>query len=161
VAYHFQRAGTVAATSIPIFYAIAMAVGGAGSLVFGRLFDRAGISVVIPLTLASGLFAPLVFLGSEWLALVGVALWGLGIGVHESIMAAAIAEMVPATRRGSAYGIFTTAYGLAWFVGSALMGILYDRSVPSVMVFSLVAELVAIPFFLAVRGQVRPAAPVG
>jgi predicted MFS family arabinose efflux permease len=158
VAYHFQRVGSVPATWIPIFYAIAMAVGGAGSLAFGRLFDRVGIGVLVPLTAATGLFGPLVFLGSDWVALVGVALWGLGIGVHESIMAAAVAEMVPSTRRGSAYGVFTTAYGLTWFLGSALMGILYDRSLPALIVFSLFAELVAIPFFLAVRGHVRSAA---
>ena len=73
-------------------------------------------------------------------------------------MAAAVAELVPATRRGSVYGIFTTAYGLTWFVGSALMGVLYDRSLAAAIVFSVVAELVAIPFFLAVRGGVRRAA---
>lgn len=37
----------------PVFYAIAMAVSGLGSLVFGRWFDRAGLRVLIPLTLAS------------------------------------------------------------------------------------------------------------
>jgi predicted MFS family arabinose efflux permease len=157
VAFHFQQVTTVPSTWIPIFYAIAMGVGGAGSLLFGKLFDRAGIGVLIPLTVASAVFAPLVFLGSEWIALIGVALWGVGIGVHESIMAAAVAEMIPATRRGSAYGIFTTVYGLSWFAGSALMGILYDRSLAAVIVFSVVAELVAIPFFFSVRGQVRPA----
>jgi MFS family permease len=145
----------VPATWIPIFYAIAMAVGGAGSLAFGRLFDRAGIGVLVPLTIASGLFGPLVFLGSDWVALLGVALWGLGIGVHESIMAAAVANMVPAQRRGSAYGIFNTAYGLSWFVGSAVMGFLYDLSLPALIVFSVIAELVAIPFFLVVRAQMQ------
>src|SRR6202034_4088002 len=39
IAYHFQHAATVPATLIPIFYAVAMAVSGAGSLVFGRLYD--------------------------------------------------------------------------------------------------------------------------
>jgi len=157
VAFHFQQTSTVPSTWIPIFYAIAMAFGGAGSLLFGRLFDRVGIGVLIPLTIASGVFAPLVFLGSEWIALIGVVLWGVGIGVHESIMAAAVAELIPASRRGSAYGIFTTVYGLSWFAGSALMGILYDRSLTAVIVFSIVAEFIALPFFLSVRGQVRPA----
>jgi predicted MFS family arabinose efflux permease len=151
IAYHFQQAATVPSTWIPIFYSVAMAVGGAGSLVFGRLFDRVGIGVLVPLTVVTALFGPLAFLGTTWVALGGVALWGLGIGVHESIMAAAVAEMVPASRRGSAYGIFNTAYGLSWFVGSALMGVLYDLSLPAIVIFSVVAELVAIPFFLIVR----------
>jgi MFS family permease len=74
------------------------------------------------------MFAPLVFLGGFHLAMIGAALWGLGMGAQESVMRAAIADMVPANRRGSAYGIFNAAYGLFWFLGSALMGFLYDTS---------------------------------
>ncbi|HLG52100.1 MAG TPA: MFS transporter [Chloroflexota bacterium] len=158
VSYHFEKAATVQSPWIPIFYAVAMATSGAGSLVFGRAFDRFGIVVLIPLTIASALFAPLVFLGGFGLALVGTALWGLGMGVHESIMAAAVATMVPAQRRGSAYGIFNTGYGIAWFVGSALMGILYDASIPAVIIFSVVIELSAITFFLLVSQRQRAGA---
>ena len=64
------------------------------------------------------------------MALVGMALWGVGMGAQESIMRAAIAEMVPMDKRSTAYGIFNAGFGLFWFLGSALMGILYDVSVP-------------------------------
>jgi predicted MFS family arabinose efflux permease len=153
IAYHFARTSTVSNVLIPVFYAVAMGVGGIGSLVFGRLFDRVGISVLLPLTLISALFAPLVFLGGFWAALVGVALWGLGMGVHESIIPAAVALMVPAQRRASAYGLFTAGYGIFWFLGSALIGILYGISLPALIAFSLIAELAAIPLFLLVRRQ--------
>jgi len=153
IAYHFARTSTVSNALIPVFYAVAMGVGGIGSLVFGRLFDRVGISVLLPLTLISALFAPLVFLGGFWAALVGVALWGLGMGVHESIIPAAVALMVPAQRRASAYGLFTAGYGIFWFLGSALIGILYGISLPTLIAFSLIAELAAIPLFLLVRKQ--------
>ncbi len=153
IAYHFARTSTVSNVLIPVFYAVAMGVGGIGSLVFGRLFDRVGISVLLPLTLISALFAPLVFLGGFWAALVGVALWGLGMGVHELIIPAAVALMVPAQRRASAYGLFTAGYGIFWFLGSALIGILYGISLPVLIAFSLVAELAAIPLFLLVRRQ--------
>ncbi len=150
IAFHFAQASTVSSTLIPVFYAAAMGVGGIGSLVFGRLFDRFGISVLIPLTIISALFAPLVFLGGTWAALIGVILWGLGIGVHESIIPAAVAPMVPTQRRASAYGLFTAGYGIFWFLGSALIGILYGVSLPAVIAFSLVAELAAIPLFVVV-----------
>ena len=153
VAYHFEKASTIPNTWIPLFYAIAMGASGAGSLVFGRLFDRAGIAVLVPLTLLSALFAPLVFLGGFTLALVGTALWGMGIGVHESIMAAAVAGMVPANRRASAYGIFTAGYGICWFLGSALLGVLYDVSLPALIGVSVAVELLAIPWFVAVSRQ--------
>jgi MFS family permease len=150
IAFHFAQASTVSTTLIPVFYAVAMGVGGIGSLVFGRLFDRFGISVLIPLTIISALFAPLVFLGGTWAALIGVILWGLGIGVHESIIPAAVAPMVPTQRRASAYGLFTAGYGIFWFLGSALIGILYGVYLPAVIAFSLIAELAAIPLFVVV-----------
>lgn len=153
IAYHFALTSTVSSTLIPVFYAVAMGVGGIGSLLFGRLFDRVGIAILVPLTLISALFAPLVFLGGFWGALVGVALWGLGIGVHESIIPAAVGQMVPVQRRASAYGLFTAGYGVFWFLGSATLGILYGISFPALIAFSLVAELAAIPLFLLVWRQ--------
>jgi predicted MFS family arabinose efflux permease len=79
----------------------------------GPLF--VGFKALIGLTIVSVLFAPLVFLGSFWVALGGAALWGLGMGVHESIIPAPVAPMVPSTRRASAFGAFTAGYGVAWF----------------------------------------------
>lgn len=155
IAYHFARASIVPGTFIPVFYSVAMGVSGIGSLLFGRLFDRFGITVLIPLTILSALFAPFVFLGNFWVALVGVALWGLGIGVHESIIPAAVATMVPVQRRASAYGLFTAGYGIFWFLGSVVIGILYGLSIPVLIAFSLIVELAAIPLFLLVRRQTR------
>jgi MFS family permease len=153
IAYHFEKTSSVIRNWVPIAYAVAMAVSGTGSLVFGRLFDRFGISILVPLTLLSALFAPLVFWGGFWAALAGAALWGLGMGVHESIIPAAVAPLVPLQRRASAYGLFTAGYGVFWFIGSALIGLLYDRSVPATIAFCVVLELAAIALFLVVGRQ--------
>jgi predicted MFS family arabinose efflux permease len=126
-----------------------------GSLIFGKLFDRIGLRVLVPLTLIAAFFAPLVFLGGFRLAFVGVALWGLGMGVHESIMAAAVAEMVPSHRLASAYGLFTASYGICWFLGSAVLGVLYDLSVSALIAFSVLTELAAIPLFVVVARHMR------
>jgi MFS family permease len=155
IAFRFQQQSVIPATVIPIFYAVAMGVSGLGSLVLGRLFDRVGLRILIPLTLVSAAFGPLVFTGGFWPALLGVALWGLGMGVHESIIPAAVALMVPRERRASAYGLFTAGYGVAWFAGSAVMGLLYDVAFPALIVFSVLAELAAIPLLLRVRNAVR------
>jgi MFS family permease len=155
IAYHFEKADAVKDIWIPVTYSIAMAVSGTGSLLFGRMFDRVGIGVLIPLTIVSAVFAPLVFLGGFWPVIVGSALWGLGMGVHESIVPAAVATMVPAQRRPSAYGLFTAGYGVAWFLGSAIMGILYDVSIIGVVIFCVVLQLAAVPIFLKVRNMVR------
>lgn len=151
VAFHFHKASIVPNLWIPIFYSVAMATSGLGSLIFGRLFDRVGIGILVPLTLISAASAPLVFLGRFWLALVGVALWGLGMGVHESIIPAAVTTMVPQQRRASAYGTFTGVYGVFWFLGSVIIGRLYDVSLAALLAFSVAAQLVAIPVFLVAK----------
>lgn len=151
IAFHFEKTRTVAPDWVPILYAIAMGVSGTGSLLFGKIFDRAGIKILIPLTLVTLAFAPLVFFGNFWLALVGATLWGLGMGVHESIIPAAVATMAPPHRRPSAYGVFTGAYGIFWFLGSALMGVLYSISILAVVIFCMATQVVSIPFFVKVR----------
>jgi len=151
IAFHFQKTSVVPSTWIPIFYSIAMAVSGGGSLLFGRLFDRVGIWILVPLTIISAASAPLVFFGGFWLALIGAALWGLGMGVHESIIPAAVATMVPQQRRPSAYGLFTAGYGISWFIGSVILGALYDVWIPAVVIFSIALQLIAIPVFLNLK----------
>lgn len=157
IAFHLQKHGVASVIWIPIFYSVAMATSGAGSLLFGKLFDRYGVTVLIPLTFISIASAPLVFLGGFTWALVGAALWGLGMGVHESIIPAAVGTMVPVERRPSAYGLFTAAYGISWFLGSAAIGFLYDVSVQAAVIFCVAAGLAALPFFFAVRKRAQGA----
>ncbi len=155
IAFHFERARIVSTDLVPVFYAVAMAVGGAGSLVFGRLFDRFGMRLLAPLTLLSAVYAPLVFLGGFWASLAGVMLWGVGTGVQESIIPAAVARMVSGDRRASAFGIFTGGYGVAWFAGSTVIGVLFGVSLPVVVAFTMASEVAALPFFVAAARRAR------
>jgi MFS family permease len=153
ISYHFEKVSIVPKIWIPVFYAVAMGVDALAALIFGRLFDRIGLSILIVVSLISSLFAPLVFLGGFYLALLGMALWGVGMGAQESIMRAAIAGMVSMNKRGTAYGIFNAGFGLFWFLGSALMGVLYDVSVPSLIIFSVVMQLASVPLFVLIRKE--------
>jgi MFS family permease len=144
IAYHFTKSGTVGGLWVPVFYAAAMGAGGLGSLAFGKPFDRFGLIVLVPLTLVVAAFAPLVFFGGFALALVGALLWGIGLGVHESVMAAAVATMIPEERRGTAYGVFTAIFGVGWFIGSAVEGGLYDLSIPALVTVAVVAQIAGI-----------------
>jgi MFS family permease len=155
IAYHFEKASSVPDTWIPLLYAVAMGVDALAALSFGRWFDRAGISILMIVSLISALFAPLVFLGGFRLAVVGMAIWGIGMGAQESVLRAAIAEMVSPQRRGSAYGIFNTGFGVFWFLGSALMGVLYDVSLPGLIAFSVVMQLASVPLFFWVGKRLR------
>src|SRR6185437_4967481 len=100
-------------------------------------------------------FAPLVFLGGVALAVIGMVLWGIGMGVQDTILSAALAAMVAADRRADAYGVFDTIFGGAWFLGSAFMGVLYDHSRLALVAFSVVAQLAALPVLFVVARQMR------
>ena len=63
---------------------------------------------------------------------------------------AAVAPMVPGSRRASAFGLFTAGYGTAWFAGSGAIGALYDVSLPATVAFCVVIDLAAVPIFAAV-----------
>ncbi|MEI8181771.1 MAG: MFS transporter [Desulfomonile sp.] len=157
VAYHFKKAAVAPDYWIPIFYAVAMGVDAIAALVLGRVFDRIGFSVLIFAVLLSAFFAPLVFMGGFYAALAGMALWGIGMGAQESVMRAAIADMVPVHRLGLAYGVLNTFYGFFWFGGSILMGVLYDFSPGTLIVFSVVIQLASVPMLILAKIQPLPA----
>jgi MFS family permease len=152
IAYHFQKTGSVAGPVIPIFYAIAMALGGTGALLFGKWFDRAGLSVLIVVIFISAFFAPLVFFGRTWIALCGMLLWGIGMGAQNSLLKSVVAPLLRRDVRATGFGLFDTGFGVAWFIGSWVMGILYGKSILVLVIFSVALQLLSlVPFTLAKR----------
>jgi MFS family permease len=152
IAFHFAKGAIFSQAVVPVLYAGAMGASGVGSLVFGRWFDARGLRVLIPGLLIGAVAAPLAFLGGPAVAIAGVLAWGLSTGVHDAIMNAGVARMVPEHARARAYGIFTAIYGIAWFLGSVAMGLLYDFSIPTLAGVSIVAELAAmLPLMMAIR----------
>ncbi|MBL8924228.1 MAG: MFS transporter [Myxococcaceae bacterium] len=151
LAYHASRAGLLTAGELPLLYAGVMAIDALGALGFGALFDRHGLLVLAVTSAVSAAFAPLVFLEpSPSLLIAGAACWAVGMGAQDSIFKAAIAKLVPKHERGRAYGVFFALFGLAWWVGSTLMGLLYERSLTSLAIFSAGAQLAAVPVLIFV-----------
>ena len=130
-------------------------MGALGALIFGRLFDKIGLAVVVAVFLLASFFAPLVFLGTGWIALAGMALWGIGMGAQGSLLNALISGVVHARKRSTAFGVFDTGFGIAWFLGSWMMGVLYQRSIVAVIIFSVGIQLVALPIFLFAKKSVQ------
>lgn len=143
MSYHFGKAGIVGGDMIALFYAASMLADGAASLVFGRWFDKAGLKVVYGGILLGITVAPLSFLAGWWGAALGTLLWGACLGVHESVMAAAVASLVPLHARARAYGLFTAIFGTAWFLGSAVLGALYDISLLALVLVATLTQLAA------------------
>jgi len=83
-----------------------------------------------------------------------MVVWGIGMGAQESVIKAALAEMIPKNRRASAFGISQAVFGLFWLLGSVIMGILYEYHLVALIVFSVIVQLCAIPFFLLISREV-------
>jgi predicted MFS family arabinose efflux permease len=92
--------------------------------------------------------APLVFMGGFAAALLGVIGWGIGIGAQDTLLKAVLVKIIGREKRATAFGVFDTAFGIAWFAGSATMGLLYDHSITTLVVFSVVLQLAALPVML-------------
>ena len=156
--YHFQKTGLAKPAMIPLLYSGAMAVNGITALVFGRLFDRYGLPVLTGGILVSLLALPLGFLGGEMGAIASVACWATGLGAQDACLRAGIAEVVSMNKRGSAFGAFNGVYGVAWFLGSAAMGLLYSYSLPALVAFGVAAQLAAALLFFRLRKPLAAAA---
>ncbi len=126
-------------------YALAMGADAVVALLVGKTYDRIGLVSLLALPLLTIPIPFLGFSGSYCLAVAGVVIWGAVMGIHETIMRAAIADLTPVKRRGLAYGLFNTAYGSAWFAGGVVIGILYEHSIGSVIGFAVTMQALAIP----------------
>ena len=157
LSYHFQKTAAFGPATIPLLYSGAMAVNAVTAPLFGRLFDRFGIIMLSIGTLISMLSLPLGFLGGPTAAMVGVACWATGIGAQDAILRSGIAQVVSMNKRGSAFGAFNGVYGVMWFVGSAIMGVLYDRSITALVSFGLAMQLAAAVAFFWLRGRLTVA----
>lgn len=143
-----ETSSLVTEGTLPLLYAGAMLVDAVAALVFGHLYDRIGVKALVISTLISSCFAIFVFsMDSVPMLLLGIALWGVGMGAQESILKAAVTTMVPKDSRATGYGIFECSFGIFWFLGSWLMGVLYDISIPAMVSVSVLAQLAAIPLY--------------
>lgn len=144
-----QTTSLVSSGTLPLLYAGAMLTDAVAALIFGAVYDKKGVTALVLSTLLSAPFPILIFTGRSVPAvLAGIALWGVGMGAQESILKAAVTSMVPKASRATGYGIFECSFGVFWFLGSWLLGVLYDVSIPAMVAISVLAQLAAIPLYL-------------
>lgn len=155
IAYHFKSSHLMADDIIPLLYALAMACDGIAALILGKVFDKIGTKALIISFFIALFFAPMVFLGGMHWAIAGMVVWGIGMGAQESIVKATIAHFIPPEKRGTAFGVFNAIFGLFWFAGSALMGYLYDFNILLLVIFSIVAQLVAVIFLITIYSKIQ------
>jgi MFS family permease len=96
---------------------------------FGKLSDRMSHMKLLTLGLLVLIAADLVLaVNDHWAVVVlGVGLWGLHMGMTQGLLATMVADTAPADLRGTAFGFFNLASGLAMLIASVLAGFLWDQ----------------------------------
>ena len=155
IAFHFDKTTVISESEIPLVYAVAMAAAALTSLGLGRLFDRIGLPAAAIAVFLGAMFAPFVFMQRFSLIVTGMVLWGIGLGAQNSLLKAILAGVMPVTRRSTGFGLFYTVFGIAWFLGSAVMGFLYGESIVGLIVFSMFFQLAALPMIMWGSAQAR------
>ncbi len=155
IAFHFQKAGSLEGSLVPLSYAVAMGSGAAANFLLGDWYDRIGFPVLVGVFLIGSLFTPLVFFGPPAFAWVGIGLWGINKGAQDTLLKPAIAPLIAPDRRSTAFGIFDTCFGTAWLAGSIAFGLLYDKSLPVLVGTSVIGQLLSLPLFILGRQSSR------
>ena len=151
ITLHVARTGLMDMDTLPLLYAGAMVVDAFAALWFGFFFDKRGMLALVLSTVLSAGSAFMIFgVSSLWATGLGVIMWGVGMGAQESILKSVVKNIVPKANRAAGYGVFETAFGAAWFLGSLVTGVLYDASRPMMIVVSVAMQLAAIPLFFKV-----------
>lgn len=147
LAFHLSKTSSIDVVYVPLLYSLAMGIDALAALFFGFLFDKKGVKSLQLSILISMFFAPFFFLiNGIFGTILGIILWGIGMGAQESILKAVVARVVSKEKRATAYGIFNSIFGLSWFIGSMVVGTLYDYSLLYLVIFSVIMEIIGIIF---------------
>lgn len=158
LSFHMVERGVLSVAAVPIVYAAAMAADAIAALISGWAYDRVGPKSLVALPLVGAAVPMLAFTDSPLGIVLGALLWGAAVGIQESTLRAVVADLVPAPRRATAYGVYAAVLGTATAIGGALTGYLYGVSIPMLVavvgVIQLVALIVAAPTILRHTHQV-------
>jgi MFS family permease len=118
---------------VPVVMVVMSAVYALTAYPAGAMSDRLGRRGVLIVGTATLILADLVlaFSGGVVLALVGVALWGLHMGLTQGLLSAMVADTAPVNLRGTAFGLFNLAGGVAVLAASVGAGALWDSFGPA------------------------------
>lgn len=148
IAYHIENHSITDSAVVPLLYALAMGADAISAMVLGKYFDKIGPKVLLFVIIPTAFFPLFAFSESMWLIALGMVLFGLGMGSQESIMRALVADIAPMGCRATAYGYYNTIFGSFWFAGSVILGIIYDFSIPVMIIMSIGLQLISIPLLL-------------
>ena len=149
ISYHLTTDHVVPVATIPLIYAAAMAAEALAALATGSLFDRIKGRTLLVLPFLVAAVPVLAFSTSPLIAILGVVIWGTAMGIQDSTVKALVADLVPSTRRATAYGVFAAVQGGAAMAGGAMAGALYQESLPILIAVVGITQIGTLVLLLA------------
>ena len=118
---------------VPLVMVAMNLVYAAAAYPFGKLSDRVSHTRLLAWGLVVLILSDVLLATAQhWtLVIAGVAVWGIHMGMTQGLLSAMVADATPADLRGTAYGVFHLASGLAMLVASAVAGLLWDAVGPA------------------------------
>lgn len=156
IAYHLTASAAVPVPVVPLLYAAAMGAAALGALGSGVLYDRMGPAVLLSQPVLAAAVPGLAFATGFPMVLAGVAVWGAATGIRDSTVKALVADLVPESRQGTAYGVFAAFEGAGALAGGTLYGALYGAR-PALIVVVMALQAVAFVMLLMTVRRARPA----
>lgn len=160
IGYHLTVDGLVPVAAVPVVYAAAMGVEALAALAVGWIYDSVGARVLLVVPVLVALVPGTALAGTLPVVVCGVVVWGIAQGVQDSTIKAMVAELVPASRRATAYGVFAGIQGGLAVVGGAAAGWLYEQSLTALVVAVAVSQVVALVLLVGTLRRARPVPPV-
>ncbi len=121
--------GGIPVALVPLVMVAMNVIYAASAYPFGKLSDSMSHAKLLAIGLV-------VLIAADWVlatddhwttVLLGVALWGVHMGITQGLLARMMADTAPADLRGTAYGFFNLMSGLAMLVASVTAGLLWDK----------------------------------
>jgi len=167
IGFYLASTGVLSGAQIPLLYSVAMATNAILAVFIGVAYDRikkktgnkhSGLLMLVFVPFVSMIFPFLFLSGSVVLIVIGFLVYGIILATHSTIMRASIADVVSLRKRGTGYGIFNTAFGLALMIGSIIFGFLISNyEVIHIQGFTIITQIIALVVFVIMRRQIKKA----
>ncbi len=152
ISYHLVIKKIFLFSTIPILYMIAMGVDGIVAPFIGNLYDRIKFKSLIFIPFLTVLLPFFSFSLNLYFSIIGIIIYGVIMGCHETVLRASIADIIPPEKRGMAYGIFNSIYGFGFFISGWIIGFLYEKDFRYIWFYVICTEIIS---FLCLLFQIK------
>lgn len=147
VSYYLRDVGVIPDYYIPLLYTLAMGVDALIALPMGLSYDKFGLKVIVTAPL-SAFFIPILLLSNNVITYFAAAiLWGFFMGVYETIMRAAVADLTEPRVRAYAYGVYSFVTGVSSMIGTLIIAFLLSVFSFGIVILCLISEITALILF--------------